>query len=69
MKFTVSIYCRQVPTKYASKHLDDALLLEILVRLAVVNVALVVLKLLHSLLLEDLVPALQFQLFGHYRKM
>jgi hypothetical protein len=38
--------------------LDNTLLLEVLVCLAVVHVALVVLELLHSLLLKDLVPAL-----------
>ena len=44
--------------------LDETLLLQVLVRLAVVDVALVILKLLHGLLLEDLMSALGLELFG-----
>ena len=44
--------------------LDETLLLEILVRLTVVDIALLVLELLHGLLLEDLIPALTLELLG-----
>ena len=42
--------------------LDQSLLLEILIRLAVVDVSFLVLKLLHRLLLKDLVFAFSLQL-------
>ena len=45
--------------------LDQALLLQVLVRLAVVNVSFFVLKLLHRLLLEDLNSSFPFQFLCH----
>jgi len=45
--------------------LDQALLLQVLVRLAVVNVSFFVLKLLHCLLLEDLNSSFPFQFLCH----
>ena len=41
--------------------LDETLLLEILVRLTVVDIALLVLELLHSLLFKDLISAFAFE--------
>ena len=44
-----------------SNAVDETLLLEVFVRLAVVDIALLVLELLHGFLLEDLIPALAFE--------
>ena len=46
-------------------YLDETLLLEVFVRLAIVDVAFLILKLFHGLLLEDLVPTLALEFFGH----
>lgn len=45
--------------------LDKTLLLEVLVRLAVVDVTLLVFQLFHRLLLKDLIPTLSLELLGH----
>jgi hypothetical protein len=46
--------------------LDKALLLEIIVRLAIVHVALVIFEFLHGFLLKDFVTPLLLKPFSHY---
>lgn len=43
----------------------ETLFLQVLIRLAVVDVAFLVLQLLHSLLFEDLITSLAFEFLGH----
>ena len=51
----------------SEERLDEALFLEVLVRLAVIDVALFVFELFHSLLFEYLVPTFPLEFLCHWR--
>lgn len=49
------------------RRLDQALFLQVLIRLPVVDISFLVLEFLHRLLLKDLVFPFSFQLLSHWK--
>ena len=46
--------------------LDEALFLEVVICLAIIDIALLIFQLFHRLLLEYFMPTFALQSFGHY---